>query len=24
VISENGELFGLYSVSMQYPKYRTI
>jgi hypothetical protein len=24
VISENGELFGLYSVSMQYPKHKTI
>jgi len=24
VISENGDLFGLYSVSMQYPKYKTV
>jgi DNA repair protein RadC len=23
VISENGDLFGLYSVSMHYPKYKT-
>jgi DNA repair protein RadC len=24
VISENGDLFGLYSVSMQYSKYKTV
>ena len=24
VISENGDLFGLYSVSMQYRKYKTV
>jgi len=23
VISENGDLFGLYSVSVQYPKHKT-
>jgi DNA repair protein RadC len=24
VISENGDLFGLYSVSVQYPEYKTV
>jgi DNA repair protein RadC len=24
VISENGDLFGLHNVSMQYPKHKTI